>query len=157
MPARAPFSPFRTLLVSGLLAQGWIAGAATIAATQTPPNAKSSPKEPIAGRCKLRPASTNAAIVSAGSSGAVSIFVSDDADGIVDVNGYFPPGGGRIVALDCHTLSRSRHPKQFRGLRRIAHCGRAGEHLRSTSHGPGLYSECHSCASRRVELPYALG
>jgi hypothetical protein len=44
MSAPAPFSPFRILLVSSLLAQGWIAGAATIAATQNPPAAKSSEK-----------------------------------------------------------------------------------------------------------------
>jgi hypothetical protein len=44
MSAHAPFSPFRILLVSGLLAQGWIAGAATIAATQNPPASKSSEK-----------------------------------------------------------------------------------------------------------------
>jgi hypothetical protein len=44
MFAPASFSPFRTLLVSGLLAPGWIAGAATIAATLNPPAAKFSEK-----------------------------------------------------------------------------------------------------------------
>ena len=44
MSARAPVSPFRILFVSGLLAQGWIAGAATIAATQNPQASKSSEK-----------------------------------------------------------------------------------------------------------------
>jgi hypothetical protein len=39
----------------------------------------------------------NAGFVSAGSSGAISIFVSDDADVILDVNGYFaPPATGGL-------------------------------------------------------------
>ncbi|HZD50989.1 MAG TPA: hypothetical protein VE178_19765, partial [Silvibacterium sp.] len=39
----------------------------------------------------------NAAIVPAGTNGAVSIFVYDDADVILDVNGYFaPPGTGGL-------------------------------------------------------------
>ena len=41
----------------------------------------------------------NAAIVPAGTSGAVSIFVSDDADLILDVNGYFAPLGTGGLSL----------------------------------------------------------
>ena len=36
----------------------------------------------------------NAAIVPAGADGAVSVFVSDSTDVIVDINGYFAPPGG---------------------------------------------------------------
>jgi hypothetical protein len=36
----------------------------------------------------------NAAIVPAGTSGAVSVFVSDSTDVIIDINGYFAPPGG---------------------------------------------------------------
>jgi hypothetical protein len=35
----------------------------------------------------------NAAIVPVGSGGAVSVFVTDPGDVIIDVNGYFAPGG----------------------------------------------------------------
>ncbi len=35
----------------------------------------------------------NAAIVPAGTSGAISIFVTDDTDVIIDINGYFAPPG----------------------------------------------------------------
>lgn len=39
----------------------------------------------------------NAAIVPAGTGGAISVFVSDPADVIVDINGYFaPPGAGGL-------------------------------------------------------------
>jgi len=44
MLATAPFSPFRVLLIPGLLAQGWVAGAATTAAIPNPPPAKSQPQ-----------------------------------------------------------------------------------------------------------------
>ncbi|HEV3042014.1 MAG TPA: carboxypeptidase regulatory-like domain-containing protein [Candidatus Angelobacter sp.] len=39
----------------------------------------------------------NAAIVAAGSNGAISVFVSNDSDLVIDVNGYFaPPGPGGL-------------------------------------------------------------
>jgi hypothetical protein len=39
----------------------------------------------------------NAAIVPAGTNGAVSVFVTDDSDLVIDVNGYFaPPGAGGL-------------------------------------------------------------
>jgi len=41
----------------------------------------------------------NAALVPAGSSGAVSVFVSDASDVILDINGYFVPPGGAGLAF----------------------------------------------------------
>jgi hypothetical protein len=38
----------------------------------------------------------NAAIIPAGTGGAVSIYVSDDSDVILDINGYFVPTGGLV-------------------------------------------------------------
>ena len=50
----------------------------------------------------------NAAIVPAGSGGDISVFVSDDADVILDVNGYFaPPAAGGLAlytATPCRVL-----------------------------------------------------
>jgi subtilase family serine protease len=48
----------------------------------------------------------NAAIVPAGSSGAVSVYVSDDTDVVLDINGYFAsPGTG---GLSLHTVAPCR-------------------------------------------------
>jgi sugar lactone lactonase YvrE len=59
----------------------------------------------------------NAAIVPAGSSGAVSIYVSDDSDVILDVNGYFaPPAPGGLslyTTTPCRALDT--RPKGFAG------------------------------------------
>ena len=49
----------------------------------------------------------NAAIVPAGSGGDVSIFVSDAADVILDVNGYFAPAGSGGLSLYTVTPCRS--------------------------------------------------
>ena len=50
----------------------------------------------------------NPAIVPAGNSGEISVYVHDDADVILDINGYFaPPGTGglslyTVTPLPCH-------------------------------------------------------
>ena len=49
----------------------------------------------------------NAAIVPAGTSGAVSVFVSDATDVIIDINGYFAPPGGS-GALSFYTTAPCR-------------------------------------------------
>ena len=59
----------------------------------------------------------NAAVVPAGSGGDVSVFVYDDADVILDVNGYFaPPATG---GLSLYTVTPCRvidtRPDQFTG------------------------------------------
>src|SRR5262249_12600023 len=41
----------------------------------------------------------NAAIVPAGTNGAISVFVTDDSDLVVDVNGYFAPATPTGLAL----------------------------------------------------------
>jgi hypothetical protein len=40
---------------------------------------------------------SNAAIVPAGASGAISVFASDNTDVIIDINGYFGPPGGNAL------------------------------------------------------------
>ena len=66
----------------------------------------------------------NAAIVSAGSRGAVSIFVSDDADVILDVNGYFaaPATGGLSLytVTPCRVLDTRGDSGAFDGLLAVA-------------------------------------
>jgi hypothetical protein len=62
----------------------------------------------------------NAAIVPAGSNGAVSVFVYDDADVILDVNGYFaPPATGGLslyTAEPCRLIdTRFSSPGSFAG------------------------------------------
>ena len=62
----------------------------------------------------------NAAIVPAGTNGAVNVFVTEDADLVIDVNGYFaPPGTG---GLSFHTLSPCRvlDTRQFIGAQPFA-------------------------------------
>jgi len=60
----------------------------------------------------------NAAIVPAGTSGQVSIFVSDNADVILDINGYFaPPGTGGLSlygVTPCRVIDT--RPKAFDGV-----------------------------------------
>ena len=49
----------------------------------------------------------NAALVPAGTGGAVSVFVTDDTDVIIDINGYFAPPGA-ANALSLYTLTPCR-------------------------------------------------
>jgi hypothetical protein len=61
----------------------------------------------------------NAAIVSAGSNGGVSIVVSDAADAILDVNGYFaPPAAGGLslyTATPCRVIDTRNDSGAFDG------------------------------------------
>jgi N-acetylneuraminic acid mutarotase len=62
----------------------------------------------------------NAALVPAGTSGDVSIFVSDDADVVLDVNGYFaPPATGGLslyTVTPCRVLDTRNGPGAFDGV-----------------------------------------
>jgi hypothetical protein len=65
-------------------------------------------------------ATANAAIVPAAANGDVSVFVSDDTDLVIDVNGYFaPPGPGGLSfyrLLPCRVLDTRTPPNsQFAG------------------------------------------
>ena len=64
----------------------------------------------------------NAALVPAGTSGEVSIFVSDDADVILDVNGYFAPpasGGLSLYAVTpCRVIDT--RPAAFGGVKVVS-------------------------------------
>jgi hypothetical protein len=65
----------------------------------------------------------NAAIVSAGSTGDVSIYVSDDADVILDVNGYFaPPAAGGLslyTVTPCRAIDTRSSSGPFDGVLNI--------------------------------------
>jgi Abnormal spindle-like microcephaly-assoc'd, ASPM-SPD-2-Hydin len=62
----------------------------------------------------------NAAIVPAGASGEVSIYVSNDADVILDVNGYFaPPGTGGLslyTVTPCRVIDTRNGAGAFNGV-----------------------------------------
>ena len=49
----------------------------------------------------------NAAIVPAGTGGAISVYVTDDTDLVIDINGYFAPSGS-AGALSLYTLTPCR-------------------------------------------------
>lgn len=100
----------------------------------------------------------NAAIVSAGSGGDVSIFVSNSADVILDVNGYFAPaaGGGlsHYTVAPCRVLDNA----QRRGsVHRSAGSSGARQRLRTTGYRSGLCVERHRGAQRLAELSDAVG
>ena len=61
----------------------------------------------------------NASIVSAGTSGEISIFASDDSDVILDVNGYFaPPASGGLslyMAPPCRVIDTRQQSQAFPG------------------------------------------
>ena len=52
----------------------------------------------------------NAAIVTAGTSGDVSVYPTNDTDLVIDINGYFAPGPGWTVAVSGSALPCHRHP-----------------------------------------------
>jgi uncharacterized repeat protein (TIGR02543 family) len=62
----------------------------------------------------------NAAIVPAGTSGEISVFVTDDADVVLDVNGYFaPPGTGGLslyTVAPCRALDTRDGAGAFSGV-----------------------------------------
>jgi hypothetical protein len=67
----------------------------------------------------------NAAIVAAGTNGAISVFVSNDSDLVIDINGYFaPPGPGGLSLMNvapCRVLD-TRIPSgspPFKGTRDV--------------------------------------
>ena len=80
----------------------------------------------------------NAAVVPAGTSGEVSIFVSDDSDVILDVNGYFaPPRDGWIIALHRRALPGHRYAQRCGSLQRSAGRGCGDKLVRAAIHGSG--------------------
>jgi hypothetical protein len=103
----------------------------------------------------------NAAIVGAGENGDVSIFVTDDADVVVDIDGYFASAYGGIwrpFAAPADTLPGARHQ---RADRQRAHDGcpfaYAGPKLRDSVHGPGPPAECDRGTAKESRLPDVVG
>ncbi len=98
---------------------------------------------------------SNAAVVAAGTSGAINIYVSNDTDVIVDSNGYFAPPGG-ANALYFHPLTpcrivdtRAVGGQRFDGSVRATHAERrlharlsdTIQFLRRSRHGTSLLVE----------------
>jgi hypothetical protein len=45
------------------------------------------------------PVTANAAIVPAGTEGAVDVYATDDSEVVIDINGYFAPQGAGLSIL----------------------------------------------------------
>ena len=86
----------------------------------------------------------NAAIVPAGADGAVSVYVTDPTDVILDINGYFDASGERdvVFVLSRHAVPRGRHARRRRASSAGRPCRRpdprlpdSAERLRDSGHG----------------------
>jgi hypothetical protein len=79
----------------------------------------------------------NAAIVPAGTGGAIDLFVTDTADMVIDVNGYFaPPGPGGLslyTLTPCRALDSRQNAGPFSGVLNVnvtgSGCGAPGSAL----------------------------
>jgi uncharacterized repeat protein (TIGR02543 family) len=102
----------------------------------------------------------NAAIVPAGTGGAISVFVSNTADVIIDINGYFAPPTAQALAFypvtPCRiadTRSGSGKTGAFGPPRQRAGYTDSVGRVRDTLHGTGLLVESHGCAARPAGIP----
>ena len=96
----------------------------------------------------------NAAVVPAGTSGAVSIFVSDTSDVILDVNGYFaPPATGGLSlypVMPCRVIDTRSGSGAFNGTL----AGRCRDKLvRAAFDRSGICVERNGCTSGLAGLP----
>ena len=72
----------------------------------------------------------NAAIVPAGTSGAVSVYVSNTTDVVLDIDGYFAPSGGSTLAvLSADAVPRAGYPQRQRPAGRPVSEERPGARL----------------------------
>lgn len=101
----------------------------------------------------------NSAIVPAGTNGDISVFVTNNSDLVIDVNGYFAPpaaGGLSLHALTpCRVLDTRNTPgfPPFTGTIDVSvmlsGCG-------SSCRRPIFRHECHGCSARSVWVPYTM-
>ena len=97
----------------------------------------------------------NAAIVPAGAGGAVSVYVTDPTDVILDIDGYFDASSGALVlVLFRHALPGGRHarptgvfggPSMHGGT--SARLPDSARPLRNPGDGEGVLAECHGGAA----------
>ncbi len=99
----------------------------------------------------------NAAIVPAGTNGAVSVFASDPTDVILDINGYFDTSERPhfLCVLSSDAVPHRRHAWRHGPVRRALHVWRpdprlsdSAERLRLAGHGAGVLAECDGGAGR---------
>ena len=76
--------------------------------------------QPVVSTLNSRgPVTANAAIVPAGTEGAVDVYATDDSEVVIDINGYFAPQGAGGLSLynvtPCRTLDTRLSSGQFEG------------------------------------------
>ena len=99
----------------------------------------------------------NAALVPAGTGGAISTYVTDDTDLLIDVDGYFGPAGcGRVVVLCADALPRARHTQWRRPVQRGADDQRADQSVRTSGNRAGLCLQRDRASARPAVLPDAV-
>lgn len=89
----------------------------------------------------------NAAIVPAGTNGAINVFATDNADLVVDVNGYFAPPAASSLMFFPRTVPRTGYKECQRDVRRADFGGgrqpefsAAVKFVRDSCHSPKLLS-----------------
>ena len=101
----------------------------------------------------------NAAIVPAGTNGAVTAYASSDSDLVIDINGYFAPtdaGGLSLYTVaPCRVLDTEKSGRIV-ALQGDAPGGRGDERVRSEIDGSGICAECHGCATGSAWLFVAM-
>ena len=89
----------------------------------------------------------NAAIVPAGSNGDISLFVSDDADLILDINGYFAPAATGGLSLYTTTPCRVLDTRGLAGVfNGVIQAMVETSACSVPASGPGLCAECYGRA-----------
>ena len=108
---------------------------------------------------------SNAAIVPAGVNGAITVYVTNPTDLIIDINGYFaPPGAGSTGFLHGYPVPRFGHQEYSGTTGRSDHGGRAIAKLqraiipvRHTGDRESVFTECDGGASGVLGLPHVMG
>ena len=108
---------------------------------------------------------SNLSIVPAGTGGAISVYVTDRTDLIMDITGYFaPPGGG---SLDFYSVSPCRVLDTRGGAAPLGGPAMSGGSTASfprtlfvmqySGGGAGLFHECDRGAAGASRIPHSLG
>ena len=100
----------------------------------------------------------NAALVPAGTDGAIATYVTDDTDLLIDVDGYFAPAGSGGLSFYALTPCRVLDTRSGGGpaVQRRDDDRRADRSLRTSGNGPGLRLQCHGDPAGPAELPDAV-
>jgi hypothetical protein len=107
----------------------------------------------------------NAAIVPAGINGAISVFVTDDTEVVLDINGYFgPPGGSDALSFYPVTSCRISDTRLANGTfggpilaaGGNSHLPHSIERLQHPRHRPRLLPERHRDPARSAVIPHTM-